>query len=183
MAATASADQIKKFTLRKGDTIITKDSETADDIAIAAYVPQDLSGVICGYHLSMVRPLEATCGAFVKRLFDSIYVKSCCAVSANGLTRVGLGRYALDNLEMPFPPKAEQKIITAFLDRETAKIDELIAEQQESDRTAQGKAAGGDFPRRHQRPEPRCADEGFWHRMAGRSAGALGCGQVKVFDD
>jgi len=130
MAATASADQIKKFTLRGGDTIITKDSETADDIAIAAYVPQDMPGVICGYHLSMIRPREATCGAFMKRLFDSIYVKSCCAVYANGLTRVGLGQYALDNLEMPFPPKSEQQTIAAFLDRETAKIDALITEQQ-----------------------------------------------------
>ena len=43
-----------------------------------------------------------------------------------------------------------------------------------ADRTAQGKAASGHFPRRHQRPQPRCADEGFRHRMAGRSAGALG---------
>ena len=129
MTATASADQIKKFTLREGDTIITKDSETADDIAIAAYVPHDLPGVICGYHLSMVRPREVTCGAFVKRLFDSIYVKSCCHVSANGLTRVGLGQYALDNLEVPFPPKEEQVVIAAFIDRETAKIDELVSEQ------------------------------------------------------
>jgi type I restriction enzyme S subunit len=130
MAATASADQIKKFTLRTGDTIITKDSETADDIAIAAYVPKDLPGVICGYHLSIVRPYESTYGAFIKRLFDSVYVKSCCAVSANGLTRIGLGQYALDNMKMAFPPKLEQQTIATFLDRETAKIDALIAEQQ-----------------------------------------------------
>jgi len=58
----------------------------------------------------------------VKRLFDSIYVKSCCAVSANGLTRVGLGQYALDNLEMPFPPKEEQRTIAAFLDREPPRL-------------------------------------------------------------
>jgi type I restriction enzyme S subunit len=128
MVATASAEQVKKFTLREGDTIITKDSETADDIAIAAYVPQNMPGVICGYHLSMIRPREATCGAFMKRLFDSVYVKSCCAVYANGLTRVGLGQYALDNLEMPFPPKTEQAAIAAFLDQETAKLDTLTAE-------------------------------------------------------
>src|ERR1039458_6870068 len=34
MAATAAPDQVAKFTLHAGDTIITKDSETADDIAI-----------------------------------------------------------------------------------------------------------------------------------------------------
>jgi type I restriction enzyme S subunit len=130
MEATASPEQIERFTLRAGDTIITKDSETADDIAIATYVPQDLPGVVCGYHLSMVRPKKATSGAFVKRLFDSFYAKARFAVAANGLTRVGLSQYALDNVELPFPPHEEQIAIAAFLDRETAKIDALIAEQE-----------------------------------------------------
>lgn len=62
MAATASAEQIEKFTLRAGDTIITKDSETADDIAVGAFVPADLPGVVCGYHLSMVRPMTDAVG-------------------------------------------------------------------------------------------------------------------------
>jgi type I restriction enzyme, S subunit len=130
MPATASEDQIAKFTLKAGDTIITKDSETADDIAIAAYVPKDLPGVVCGYHLSMVRPRPGTVGAFVKRLFDSVYAKARFAVAANGLTRVGLDQYSLDNVELPFPPPDEQTAIATFLDRETAKIDALIAEQE-----------------------------------------------------
>lgn len=130
MAATATDDQIAKFTLRAGDTIITKDSETADDIAVAAYVPKDLPGVICGYHLSMVRPQEGIHGAYVKRLFDSVYAKSCFAIRANGLTRVGLSQYEIDNVEMPSPPEGEQTLIAGFFDRETAKIDALIAEQQ-----------------------------------------------------
>jgi len=129
MSATATAEQIAKFTLRAGDTIITKDSETADDIAVAAFVPVDLPGVICGYHLSMVRPMPIIDGAFVKRFFDSVYAKSCFAVLANGLTRVGLGQYELNNIELPFPSKTEQVAIAAFLDRETAKIDALVAEQ------------------------------------------------------
>jgi len=130
MPATATDDQIVKFALRAGDTIITKDSETADDIAVAAYVPNDLPGVVCGYHLSMVRPQEGIHGAFVKRLFDSGYAKSCFAVRANGLTRVGLSQYEIDNVDMPLPPPTEQAAIATFLDRETAKIDDLIVEQQ-----------------------------------------------------
>lgn len=130
MVASASADQVAKFTLKAGDIVITKDSETADDIAIAAYVPEDLPGVVCGYHLSMIRPYPGTSGAFVKRLFDSVYAKARFAVAANGLTRVGLGQYALDNVELPFPPIDEQTAIAAFLDRKTAKIDALIAEQE-----------------------------------------------------
>lgn len=130
MPATASLDQIAKFTLRAGDTIITKDSETADDIAVAAYVPADLPGVVCGYHLSIIRPAAGYSGAFIKRLFDSVYVKASVAVLANGLTRVGLGQDELDNIELPFPPRTEQCLVARFLDRETAKIDALIAEQQ-----------------------------------------------------
>lgn len=129
MDATASMDQIARFTLRAGDTIITKDSETADDIAVSAYVPQDLPGVVCGYHLTMLRPRCGTNGAFIKRLFDSIYAKSYFAVRANGLTRVGLGQYEVDNAELPFPPLSEQIAIAEFLDRETRKVDALVAEQ------------------------------------------------------
>jgi type I restriction enzyme S subunit len=129
MVATASVDQISKFTLLAGDTIITKDSETADDIAISTYVPQDLEGVICGYHLSVVRPREGVCGAFIKRIFDGAYAKAYFEVSANGLTRVGLSQYAIDNLALPVPPHDEQVAVARFLDQETTKIDGLIAEQ------------------------------------------------------
>ena len=130
MVATASQAQIEKFTLRAGDTIITKDSETADDIAVAAFVPKDLPGVVCGYHLSVIRPLNKASGAFVKWWFASRFAKSSFAVRANGLTRVGLGQHELENIGLALPPLPEQRAIAAFLDRETAKIDGLVAEQQ-----------------------------------------------------
>jgi type I restriction enzyme S subunit len=130
MEATATQEQIDRFSLRSGDVIITKDSESADDIAIAAFVPDDLPGVVCGYHLSMIRARAANSGAFLKRYFDSPFAKANFAVRANGLTRVGLGQYAVDNVPVPCPPIDEQLVIAAFLDRETARIDALIEEQQ-----------------------------------------------------
>lgn len=130
MQATASDEQIARFELKAGDIIITKDSETADDIAISAFVPDDLAGVVCGYHLALIRPSQAIVGKYVKRLFDSRYLKGRFAVATNGLTRVGLSQYALDNVEIPVPPESEQTAIAAFLDRETGKIDALVAEQE-----------------------------------------------------
>ena len=130
MPATATEGQIERFTLRAGDTIITKDSETADDIAISAYVPEDLPGVVCGYHLAIVRSGPSCVGAFLKRLFDSVYARASFAVRANGLTRMGLGVEEIMTFEVPLPPKDEQVAIAAFLDRETAKIDALVAEQE-----------------------------------------------------
>ncbi|EPY02315.1 restriction endonuclease subunit S [Magnetospirillum fulvum] len=130
MEATATPEQVSRFTLRADDTIITKDSETADDIAIAAHVPQDLPGIVCGYHLSMVRPNQGGQGRFIKRLFDSRWLKAQFEVAARGLTRVGLSQYAIDNVIVTVPPIDEQAAIVAFLDRETGKIDALVAEQE-----------------------------------------------------
>lgn len=128
MEATASIDQIKKFTLHEGDTIITKDSETAEDIGISTYVPKDLPGIICGYHLSIIRPRPNIHGLFVKYLFDSNYIKALFSISANGLTRVGLSQYAINNIKLPLPPKEEQIAIATFLEQKIYIIDNLIIE-------------------------------------------------------
>jgi type I restriction enzyme, S subunit len=47
MIATATDVELKHFTVEKGDVIITKDSETAADIAIPALVVEDLENVVC----------------------------------------------------------------------------------------------------------------------------------------
>ena len=56
MSASATKDQIETFELKAGDVLMTKDSETPNDIGIPAYVPSELAGVVCGYHLSLIRP-------------------------------------------------------------------------------------------------------------------------------
>lgn len=130
MEATASDEEVAKFKLEPGDIIITKDSETPDDIAVSAYVPSVLPGVVCGYHLTIVRPSSIMSGRYVKRLFDSAFSRAQFAVAANGLTRFGLSQYAIDNALFPIPPFAEQSAIAAFLDCETGRIDALVAEQE-----------------------------------------------------
>ena len=139
MAATATSSQIERFTLRAGDTIITKDSETADDIAISAYVPSDMPGVVCGYHLAVVRPESISSGPYNKYLFDCHFLKAYFAVSVNGPTRVGLSQGALgagstkgaitcdqqSRFSIPLPPLDEQAAIARHLGVEAAKFDKL----------------------------------------------------------
>lgn len=131
MTATATSEQILKFLLKAGDTLITKDSEDPDDIAIPSYVPEDIEGVICGYHLAIVRPHNFKNGSYIKRVFESHYAKAYFSTRANGLTRYGLGTYALANVYFPIPPISEAQAIANFLDHETAKIDTLIEKQQQ----------------------------------------------------
>ena len=131
MSATATAEQVVKFTLKKDDVVITKDSESPNDIGIAAYVPFDLDGVVCGYHLSIVRPHSIN-GMFVKRLFDSNYLKSKFAVLANGLTRYGLGQYSINNVYIPIPPELDQLKIINLINKTCLGIDDLIDKSKDS---------------------------------------------------
>lgn len=67
MKATASDSEINQFTLKQGDVLITKDSEDPKDIGIPALVTQDMPGVVCGYHLTIIRPMNMPTSRFVHR--------------------------------------------------------------------------------------------------------------------
>jgi len=127
MSATATRSEIARFHLHYGDVLVTKDSESWDDIAVPAYVAEELNGVLCGYHLAHIRPdLRKLIGEYLFRAFRSSGINDQFRVAANGITRFGLGKYWLDNGLFPVPPLEEQRAITVFLDRETARIDALI---------------------------------------------------------
>ena len=131
MRATATHEQMLAFTPRAGDTAITKDSETSDDIGISAHVPADLPGVVFGYHLAIYRPANVRYGRFIKRLFDSKYVKATLETKTLGVTRVGLSQNTMKFLRLPVPPANEASVIADYLDHETAEIDGFIADQEE----------------------------------------------------
>ena len=130
MTATASEEQIRRFSLRKGDVLITKDSETWTDIAVPAVVTEDLPGVLCGYHLAHIRPDNNCDGAFLSRAFSAMGPRDQFHTSANGITRYGLTGDAIRSGEFPLPPLPEQRSIAVFLDRETARIDEFVAKKE-----------------------------------------------------
>ena len=131
MEATASPNEIEAFGLKKGDVLVTKDSESWDDIAVPAYVRSDLRGVICGYHLAQVHPdPERVDGEYLFRAFRACAINHQFRIAATGITRYGLGKYWLDNALFPVPPLKEQRVIASFLDRETAKIDALVAKKE-----------------------------------------------------
>lgn len=131
MEATASEKEIDKFLLRAGDVIITKDSESWDDIAVPAYVPRDIHGVLCGYHLSQIRSHSGELdGAYLYYLLKSETMNRQFQVCANGVTRFGLPGYYIDNATVVIPPLDEQRAIVRYLEAKTAQIDELIAKKE-----------------------------------------------------
>jgi len=108
MQSTASTNQIFKFELATGDVLFTKDSETADDIAMAAYVESTFSGLVLGYHCGLARPLTVH-GSYLYWMFRSDYVRQQLTVSATGVTRVGLKLSALRSCLIPVVPSEEQQ--------------------------------------------------------------------------
>lgn len=126
MSATATPEQVRRFSLRAGDVLITKDSESWTDIAVSAVVTSDLPNVLCGYHLALVRPPSRETGRFLARAFSAIGPRDQFQIAANGITRFGLGEDAIRSSIFGMPRIQEQRAIASFLDRETAKIDALI---------------------------------------------------------
>ena len=132
MQATASQDQIERLTLQKGDVIITKDSESPDDIGISAFVEETSENLVCGYHLCLIRPDENRfSGRLLHWFFSSQSAKSYFYTEAVGMTRFALGKYSIANTFLPHPPLPTQRAIAAFLDAETARIDGLIQDYED----------------------------------------------------
>ena len=132
MSASATPDQVRQFELRAGDVLITKDSETADDIAIPAFIAEDLPGVLCGYHLSLVRPQRDRIDPkFLFWCMASSMVRSQAESYAAGITRVGIRSELVGSLLIPYLPIERQRGIASYLDVETFRIDALIASKQQ----------------------------------------------------
>lgn len=128
--ATASPQQVAAFRLQRNDVIITKDSETAGDIGIPAYVGDGAHDLVCGYHLAIIRPsARQILGRFLFWSMTSAVVREQLAVVATGVTRYGLRVDGIGNAVLWCPDLVRQDAIAGFLDVETARIDAIVAKK------------------------------------------------------
>jgi type I restriction enzyme S subunit len=119
--------EFERFHLKEGLVILTKDSESPDDIGIPCYVEKNLNNVVCGYHLSIIEKNKNYINSkFLFRFIQSDIVRCHFEVHAKGITRFGLSKFIIENLFVNLPSIIEQQQIVTYLDRKTQKIDELI---------------------------------------------------------
>ena len=133
MPATASPSEIERFALHAGDVVITKDSETPDDIGVPAVIVEDIDGLVCGYHLALIRPKASVHPIFLAKQLASGPTIRYFAANATGSTRFGLAIGTIEKLDVPTPPIAEQAKIAEVLstvDRAIEGTEALIAKQQ-----------------------------------------------------
>ena len=127
MKATATSEEIERFRLVAGDVLITKDSESWDDIGVPALVENADPDLICGYHLALLRPISGTiAGEFLHRALSCRGVADQLFVRANGVTRFGLSQTAIRSVRLPIAPLPEQTAIARFLDHASNRIERGI---------------------------------------------------------
>ena len=130
-SGTCNQNELDSFSLKKGQVIITKDSETADDIGVPTYVEEDIPNAVCGYHLAILQSLHKDFNTnFLFRYLQSNHVSYYFEINSNGVTRFGLGKSTIENLTVPLPTIEEQNQIAFFLDNQTGIIDKLIRKKQ-----------------------------------------------------
>lgn len=128
MTATASRSQIEAFGLQPSDVLITKDSESANDIGVPAYVECTAPDIVCGYHLAILRPRSKRIdGRFVYWAMNSEDIRGQIESAATGITRFGLRKDTISQVKLRVPPYSMQRAIANHLDTETARIDALIS--------------------------------------------------------
>ncbi len=76
--------------------------------------------------MSIIRSYDNMDSKYVFRLFQHKKFNSQLEICSNGVTRVGLGVYDLQNAFGICPPKEEQTVIARFLDYKLAKINRFI---------------------------------------------------------
>lgn len=122
--STAKASNLARHRLAVGDIVLGRKG----DIDKSALVGDGESGYVCGSDSMLLRPSTAVVPSFLWWFFQSPSAHSQLEQWSVGSTVTGLNQITIAKIVLPLPPLKEQRRIAAYLDEQTAKIDQLIAE-------------------------------------------------------
>jgi type I restriction enzyme, S subunit len=118
--------------LDEGDVLLMKDGAAMGKLAFVDSLP----GPAClNSHLLLFRPITiANISSYVPKFafyfMQTALFQEHIRINGAGATFLGISQDAISRYKVIWPPSNEQREIVGFLDRETAKIDALIAEQE-----------------------------------------------------
>jgi type I restriction enzyme S subunit len=135
MEATAAPSQIERFKVQVGDVMITKDSETPEDIGIPAVVTESIPDLVCGYHLALIKPdSKQVDGRYLAKQLGTSTTANYYARQAAGSTRYGLSNGTINDTPIPLVSLPQQRRIATILttlDEEIEATEALIAKHQQ----------------------------------------------------
>lgn len=125
MEASANQNEIDKFSIKKGQVAITKDSETRDDIGIATYISANLENTLLGYHCVLITPYkDILSGKYLNAFLHTSYSQKHFSNNASGSgQRYTLTADAINSLRIPLPSFDKQEKIGGFFSTIDRKIE------------------------------------------------------------
>lgn len=125
VAEDAVLKQESAFVIRKGDIVFCKVGTLGFPRQIRPHGRLALSAT-----LVLIKPRSDVSSRFLLHSLDAIGIYAQIGYFSTGSTRAALGIEQIRRFVLPAPPLDEQLTLASFLDRETGKIDALIAEQE-----------------------------------------------------
>lgn len=123
---------IDSFTVRRGDIVLNRTSETQEEVGLASIYDDD-HVVVFGGFVIRGRPVgDAMYPPYVGYGLRASAVRTQITARGQGAIRANIGQASLREVLVPVPPKPEQRTIaTALLDvdRLIAALDRLIAKK------------------------------------------------------
>ena len=115
----------EKLVTEPNDILICSRSGSRNLIGKNVRITDDGAGETFGAFMTVFRSRE---NAYLSKVLNShLFEYQSSAFLTSTINQLTVG--VLNNFKVPMPPSTEQTTITAFLDRETVKIDGLVAEQ------------------------------------------------------
>jgi len=112
--------------IKSGDLVTVR----TGNAGVTAIVPSNLDGCQC-FTMLITTLNTNTDSEFYCFFVNSLLAQSYFSVEGWGTAQINISVPILKALPITIPPLPEQRSIATFLDRETTKIDELIAEQRQ----------------------------------------------------
>jgi type I restriction enzyme S subunit len=120
--------ELAHLSICAGDVVVVEGGQGG--FGRAAHVYQDLPGWGFQNSINRLRPLDNFDSRYIAYYLIALRASGFIHAYSNVVSMPHLTAEKLDRVPIPVPPLEEQRAIADFLDRETARIDTLIEEQQ-----------------------------------------------------
>ena len=120
-------DESPEIKIQRGDVLLAKDGSTLGTVNIVRHLPRPTT---VNSSIAVITPYERLVGQFLYYVFQSSHMEQTIEQAKGGMGVPHIFQGDINKFQITLPPTDEQTHIAAYLDRETAKIDALMAEQQ-----------------------------------------------------
>lgn len=114
--------------IKQNDILLVKDGATIGKTAIAERIPHDEAAV--NEHVFLLRVSDVNCPKYYFYVMQSPLIQDQLWLEVRGAAQPGLSSASCGKLIVPRPRRPVQKAIAAYLNRETARLDTLLAEKE-----------------------------------------------------